>query len=238
MNTFFVDKWSVVLLNIFMRSFSSFILATACMLVPVACRSVEHSYITGVADVPLKTTESVSTSWETSPLRANTRYLLYGANTNKERVARLGDYYYVRWFDAEPDKPMKLVMFYTQARTGSTVLTSEYVVNEPRESKGNHMYRFAFNGDVRRQLGDVLSWRVDLYAGGLLRDSRKSYLWQEPSVTGAQVVPASKVDSVVKAALEEKKQAALSKLPQPDKTESETKQPEENTQAAAPGQQN
>lgn len=219
-----------------MRSFSSFILATACMLVPVACRSVEKSYISGVADVPLKTTENVSTSWETSPLRANSRYLLHGANTNKERVERLGDYYYVRWYDAEPDKPMKLVMLYTQARTGSTVLTSEYVVNEPRESKGNHMYRFAFNGDVRRQLGDVLSWRVDLYAGGQLRDSRKSYLWQEPSVTGAQVVPASKVDSVVKAALSEKKQAALSKMAQADKTDGETKQPED-TQATAPEQQ-
>ncbi len=206
------------------------------MLVPVACRSVEQSYITGVADVPLKTTESFSTSWETSPLRANNRYLLYGANTHTERVARLGDYYYVRWYDAEPDKPMKLVMFYTQARTGSTVLTSEYVVNEPRKSKGNHMYRFAFNGDVRKQLGDVLSWRVDLYAGGQLRDSRKSYLWQEPSLTGAQVVPASKVDSVVKAALSEKKQAALSKMAQADKTESETKQPED-TQATAPEQQ-
>ena len=186
-----------------MRSFSNLVLTVACMLVSVACQSVERSYITGVADVPLKTLAGHSTALEVSPLRAHSRYLLYRANTSKERVARMGDYYYVRWFDAEPDKPMKLVMQYTQARTGSAVLTAEYEVKEPRKSKEHHMYRFAYNGDVRRQLGDILSWRIDLYSDGQLRDTRKSYLWQEPSITGAEVVPASKVEAVVKNALKQ-----------------------------------
>ncbi len=184
-----------------MRSFSSFVLASVGMLLVTACQSVEHSYITNVADVPLKVTGYESGSWYSSPLRANNRYLMHGANTKKQREERLGDYYYIRWYDAEPDKPIKLVMQYTQARMGSTVLTAEHEVKEPRSGKGIHLYRFAFNGDVRKRLGDVLSWRVDLYSGGQLRDSRKSYLWQEPSVTGAEVVPAKMVAAVVKDAI-------------------------------------
>lgn len=184
-----------------MDRFSSFVLAMACVLVPAACRSVEHSYITSVADVPLKTADYNSNDWEASPLRANNRYLLHGANSVKQCNERLGDYYYVRWYDAEPDKPMKLVMLYTQARTGATVLSAVHEVKAPREEKGSHVHRFTFNGGVRKQLGDILSWRLDLYYDGQLRDSRKSYLWQEPSITGAQVVPAEMVDGVVKDAL-------------------------------------
>ena len=128
-------------------------------------------------------------------------YIMHDARTRAQRAGRVGDYYYVRWYDAEPDKPVRLVMRYTQARTGSTVLTSEYVLDAPRAKKGTQTHRFVFNGDVRKRMGDVLSWRIDLYVGGELRDSRQSYLWQEPAVTGGTVVPTAKVNDVLERAL-------------------------------------
>ena len=194
-----------------MRIFCVSVLVAIGALFQTACQSVEHSYITGVADVPLKGLSTPPTSWESSPLRANALYLLHGANSEAEAQQRVGDYYYVRWFDAEPDKPVRLVMSYTQARTGSTVLTAEHEVKDARSSEGVRMYRFAFNGPVRNKLGDVLSWRVELYVDGKLRDSRQSYLWQDPSVTGAEVVSSGMVAEVVT--------DALRKLPEEPKAE-------------------
>lgn len=200
-----------------MRVFCVSVLVALGALFQTACQSVEHSYITSVADVPLKDLSTPPTSWESSPLRANTLYLLYGAKSDAEAQNRVGDYYYVRWYDAEPDKPIRLVMSYTQARMGSTVLTAQHEIKEPRSNEGTRMYRFAFNGPVRKKLGDVLSWRVELYVDGQLRDSRQSYLWQDPSVTGAEVVSSGMVAEVVT--------EAMQKLPEAPKTEPEKKAP-------------
>ena len=166
----------------------------------VACQT-QSSHITNVADVPLKSTSRPSMTWAWSPLRANASYLMYGTQSKAQARERLGDYYYVRWYDAEPEKPVRLVMYYTQALTGSMVLTSEHVLKEARSSAGARMCRFAFNGKVRKKMGDVLSWKIELYAGDELRDSRHSYLWQEPSVTGARVVPSKSVSDVVTTAM-------------------------------------
>lgn len=200
-----------------MRVFCVSVLVAMGVLFQTACQSVEHSYITGVADVPLKNLSTPPTSWESSPLRANTLYLLHGAKSDAEAQERVGDYYYVRWYDAEPDKPVRLVMSYTQSRMGSTVLTAQHEMKEPRSSAGTRMYRFAFNGPVRDRLGDVLSWRVELYVDGQLRDSRQSYLWQDPSVTGAEVVSSGMVAEVVT--------EAMRKLPEAPKAEPEKKAP-------------
>lgn len=184
-----------------MRTLQLSILAAIGSLALVSCQGPDKSYISNVADVPLKSSALPSTSWEVSPLRSNAMYIMHDARTRAQRAGRVGDYYYVRWYDAEPDKPVRLVMRYTQARTGSTVLTSEYVLDAPRAKKGTQTHRFVFNGDVRKRMGDVLSWRIDLYVGGELRDSRQSYLWQEPAVTGGTVVPTTKVNDVLERAL-------------------------------------
>jgi hypothetical protein len=159
-----------------MRVFCVSVLVALGALFQTACQSVEHSYITGVADVPLKDLSTPPSSWESSPLRANTLYLLHGANSNAEARNRVGDYYYVRWYDAEPNKQAKLVMRYTQALTASEELRAEQVFDAPRES-GAKMHRFEFNGPERAKRGDVLSWRVELYVDGELRDAHNSYLW-------------------------------------------------------------
>ncbi len=161
--------------------FSLVSLCTAALaLLVTSCGTVEHSYISDVADIPLKSATIPSGSWANSPLRANSLYILHGAESNQERENRIGDYYYVRWYDAEPEKEARLVMRYTQALTTSQVLTEEKVYSAPREGPETHLHRFCFSGPERKKRGDVLSWRIELYVDGKLCDSRQSYLWQEP----------------------------------------------------------
>ncbi len=134
--------------------------------------------ITSVADLPLKTTGLPGMSWQESPLRANAQYLLYGANTRKQKADRIGDYYHVSWYDAEPTRPVKLVMQYTQALTASEVLTRSIDYPEPREKAGTRKEEFFFNGEERRKRGDILTWRIELLIDGKVVDSRQSYLWE------------------------------------------------------------
>lgn len=142
-----------------------------------ACVGSRESRITGVADLPLKTTAVPGMAWQDAPLRANSRYLLYNARSARQKVARLGDYYHVRWYDAEPEKPVRLVMHYTQAATTSQILLREISIDAPRASRGERKSEFFFAGEERALRGDILSWRIDLYVDGKLKDSRKSYLW-------------------------------------------------------------
>ncbi len=146
------------------------------MLTLASC--TQTTCITSIADLPLKTTAVPPMSWQESPLRANTQYLLYGANTRKEKYDRLGDYYHVNWYDAEPTRPVKLVMQYTQALTASQILTRTIEHKEPRKSSGSRKEEFFFNGEERRKGGDILTWRIELYVDGKLVDSRQSYLWE------------------------------------------------------------
>ncbi len=144
----------------------------------VSCQQTGWTHITGIADLPLKTTAVPGKAWQQSPLRANSLYLLYGTNTKKQKVDRIGDYYHVRWYDADPTQPVKLVMRYTQARTASEELTHTIDYPAPRESAGSHKAEFFFNGPERKKGGDILTWRIELYSGGKLVDSRQSYLWE------------------------------------------------------------
>ncbi len=144
----------------------------------VSCQATDSTRITGLADLPLKTTEAPDMSWQKSPLRANAQYLLYGANTYRQKSSRLGDYYYVDWYDADPTRPVKLVMRYTQARTASQLFTRTIDYPAPREHARTHKAEFFFNGEERKLGGDILTWRMELYVDGKMVDSRQSYLWE------------------------------------------------------------
>ncbi len=146
-------------------------------LVLVSCQT-QGTRITDMADLPLKSTAVPGMYWQMSPLRANAKYLLYGANTKKQRADRVGDYYYFWWYDAEPQKPVKLVMRYTQARSASEELSRTIEYKEPRDKAREHKATFFFAGPERRRNGDVLTWRTELYVDGELKDSRQSYLWE------------------------------------------------------------
>ncbi len=137
-------------------------------------------YIVTVSDLPLKETRLPGMEWQLSSKRANAQYVLYGANSNKERTARLGDYYYVLWYDAQPSVPARVEMLYTQAATASKVLVSNVEFTKPRSSRGMRKTTFVFNGPQRARRGDVLTWRINLYSDGKLMDSHRSYLWMDP----------------------------------------------------------
>lgn len=160
-----------------MRAYS-YILATAAAVMLGACTSYEHSCITNVADIPLKSAQEPGTDWSSAPLRSHAMYVLYGAESMKARENRVGDYYFVSWYDQEPEKPVRLLMRYTQAATGADELRREIVYKEPREKAGEHTERFFFAGEERKKAGDVLTWRMELYVDGKMVDSCQSYLWQ------------------------------------------------------------
>lgn len=168
-----IDKIIAVVFN---KGMKRALLSVALCLVLPACTQVTR--ITDIADLPVKSTGVPRADWENSPLRAHAMYVLYDAKSPRDRKNFVGDYYYVNWYDAEPQKPVKIVMRYTQARTTRQVLTREIELAEPRSSSGSRKDRFVFNGPERAQGGDVLSWRIELYVDGELRDSRQSYLWK------------------------------------------------------------
>lgn len=131
-----------------------------------------------MADLPLKDTEPPAFEWQSTPLRANAQYILSQANSSGERSHLLGDYYFLRWYDAEPQKPVRIVMKYTQAKTASAVQERVVEYREPRSSRGARREKLFFNGPERAEKGDILSWRMELYCDGKLVDSRQSYLWE------------------------------------------------------------
>ena len=143
-----------------------------------SCSQYQSTHLIGMADLPLTTTDLPSERWPEAPLRANAQYIMYGANSNKERELRIGDYYFLRWYDAEPTKPVRIEMLYTQALTGADVLSRTIEYNEPREDAGSRKDTFHFYGADRAKRGDVMTWKVNLYSDGKLVDSLQSYLWE------------------------------------------------------------
>ena len=182
------------------------------VLLPVLCSvallsaCTQTVRITEVADLPVKDTTLYSMSdWEVSPLRANYQYVFHGAHSNKARRARLGDYYFLSWYDAEPEKPVKIVMQYTQPRRSSGYRKVNFqFVKAKTEGAAVELaqdtamplgvtptkVRYSvpeslMHGTVRVPVnahaadGDILSWRMDVYCGDETtpRDTRKSFLW-------------------------------------------------------------
>lgn len=152
------------------------LLTMLCVLAPCC---TQYTRITDIADLPLKQTSLPGMDWQLSPIRANARYVLHGTNSQKEREERLGDYYYVNWYDAQPSSHVRIVMSYTQALTASRKLSCSVEYKEPRSHAGTRRDRFFFNGAERARRGDILTWRIDLYVDGKLVDSRRSFLWQD-----------------------------------------------------------
>ncbi len=143
----------------------------------MSCSS--HSSLRYITDLPLKELTLPSMAWQDSPMRAHAQYVLHGANSGKARKNRLGDYYFVEWYDGCPDAPTRLEMLYTQAATASRVLSRSINYDTPRLCKGIRRTTFVFNGPDRAKRGDILTWRINLYVEGKLVDTRHSYLWHE-----------------------------------------------------------
>lgn len=143
-----------------------------------ACTTYDKTQLLEIVELPIKSTRVPSMAWQNTPLRAQAQYIFYGANSEKERRDRLGDYYFVTWYDQDPSLPITITMYYTQSVTGSKVLSLQQVVPAPREKAGKQKAQFFFTGKDRAKRGDILSWKMDIYAGSKLIDSKQSYLWQ------------------------------------------------------------
>lgn len=165
-----------MVLNKYMRIYLALSALSVALL--SSCSQVQTTHITDMVDLPLKTTELPDERWQEAPLRANAQYVLYGANSSRERELRVGDYYFLSWYDAEPQKPVKVEMLYTQALTGADVLTRVVEHKEPREKAGSRKEKFHFSGPERAKRGDVMTWKVNLYVDGKVVDSLQSYLWE------------------------------------------------------------
>lgn len=162
-----------------MSSLSRSLLLLLACLGFVSCRT-PHSYFKYIADLPIKETRLPAMSWQSAPLRANAQYVFFGAQSSRQLKNRLGDYYFVKWYDATPEQPTTLQMLYTQALTTSQVLTKEIHFNTPRSSRGSRKTLISFNGPDRAKRGDILSWRLNLIVNGQIVDTRRSYLWVDP----------------------------------------------------------
>lgn len=157
-------------------TYRRFLPLVACLLLP-ACQQ-NATCITDIADLPVKEERAPEFDLETSPLRANAQYILFEANSRNSRRLLKGDYYFVNWYDAEPQHPVRIVMHYTQSATGEQVKQVVKEYKEPREKAGYHKEHFFFNGPERDRQGDIMSWRIELYSNGVLKDARQSYLWE------------------------------------------------------------
>ena len=101
---------------------------------------------------------------------------LHGAVTPEERRNRLGHYYSMRWDGpaGRESEPVRMVFEYRQAVTGSKVLHMEQTL--PGAARGTA--EFHVNGPAYQKGGRVLSWRVRMYRGGDLVDTKRSYMWR------------------------------------------------------------
>lgn len=161
---------------LFMKNIYSFF-ALLFAVVGVSC--TQQSRLMDITDLPLKDTTLAGMDWQVSPIRAHAQYAMYGANSGRERRDRLGDYYFVEWYDADISRPVRLEMLYTQALTASEVLKRTIDFTQPRSSAGMRKTNFVYNGPERAKRGDILTWRINLYVDGKLVDSRHSYLWRD-----------------------------------------------------------
>lgn len=144
----------------------------------LALSSCSHeSKIERVRDVPIKSV--AIPAFETGLHRAQITYVMRGALTHEEMEARLGEYYYVTWYDAHPELPAQLVMRCQTGETGATVHTKTINMPAPRKSGGSQKTVFSFIGDEYKKLGSLLTWRVDLKVNGKIVSTKRSFLWRD-----------------------------------------------------------
>lgn len=108
-------------------------------------------------------------------LRGERLRRMHGAIGIREQEQRLGQYYTVLWHDDAVGAPVRVVMRYRQASSGSRVLWKEQeFAGEQQEGKAE----FRVVGDDYIDGGRVLAWRVSLLRGEHEVASRQSYLWE------------------------------------------------------------
>lgn len=109
-------------------------------------------------------------------VRGEQMYRLRGAVTMEERKARLGQYFTVHWKnDQSGSQPLKVVMDYYQAATGSRL---KQMSRELPAGQTEGRIEFRVAGEDYRVGGRVLAWRVRLLRAGKVIAEQHSYLWK------------------------------------------------------------
>ena len=102
-------------------------------------------------------------------------YVLHGAVSAKERLARQGHYYAIFWSVTDRSQPVKVRLEYRQQKTGAKIMMTEQEFTSP---KGSNVTKFAINGEAYVTNGPVTSFRVLLVRGKEVLSEEKSYLWE------------------------------------------------------------
>ena len=109
-------------------------------------------------------------------VRGEQAYRLRGAVTMEERKSRLGQYYTVSWKDeSRSGGPMKVVMDYQQATTGSSV---HQMKRDLPSGELAGRVEFEITGNAYLEGGRVLAWRIRLLREGEIIAEKRSYLWR------------------------------------------------------------
>jgi hypothetical protein len=103
------------------------------------------------------------------------KYYTYGASSDEEQIARKGMYFNVHWAVKDRSQPVKVVLQYRQAKTGSTLYTKEV---DAAEIKGSNTTEVSVTGDEWNTNGDITAWKVALMRGKDEVAEHHSYLWQ------------------------------------------------------------
>lgn len=114
--------------------------------------------------------------YEQAMVRGEQMNRLRGAVSIEEQRKRLGQYYTVSWQNTgNHPGPLKIVMEYQQAATGSKILKMS------RDLPANEISgvaEFAVNGDAYLKGGRILAWRISMLSGNKVVAEKHSYLWK------------------------------------------------------------
>ncbi len=109
-------------------------------------------------------------------VRGEQMYRLRGAVTLEERQERLGQYYTVTWKNNQASMgPMKIIMDYQQAATGSKNLRMSRDLPSDQTSG---QVEFKVTGEAYRRGGRILAWRIRMIQGDKIISEKRSYLWR------------------------------------------------------------
>lgn len=107
-------------------------------------------------------------------VREEVRRIFYGAVTDLDRAARLGNYYTFFWKASRPAN-VTVRLEYRQAKYGDFVQAQEL---KYEGVKGKVISKFAVIGDSFKEGGQVTSWRCVIIEDGKVVALTHSYLWK------------------------------------------------------------
>jgi glucose/arabinose dehydrogenase len=110
-------------------------------------------------------------------IRMEKAHRLHGAVSMQERADRLGQYYTLRWHEADgAGQDDALVVFeYQQGATASQV---KRMIKSFPSAATDGIAEFAVIGNDYRSGGKILAWKATLQRGNRVIAAQQSYLWK------------------------------------------------------------